>query len=416
LAQSEPPEEDGPGEIGNQFNQLAQRANPASQSGRNHAEFQARSQVLQQRVLPEPQVPAPSPSEQVQAAALVPVWVDNRLLLIRRVQRSAGTSLQGCWIDWPALRAAMLSSVHDLAPGATLEKVDAAVPADVGRMLASLPARLVPASRVATFASASAPIRFSLTVAWIGTLAAALAVAGLMWGVLVLAHRRDAFVSAVTHELRTPLTTFRMYTEMLAGGMVSDEATRRRYLETLRTEADRLMHLVENVLAYARLERGRRQPTADVALDDLLRQTTPRLAQRAESAGMRLVVRQGESTSSVHVRCDVGGVEQILFNLVDNACKYASVPQGVIELEASIQNGRVQLCVSDSGPGISRRDARRLFRSFRKSASEAAQTAPGVGLGLALSRRLARQQSGDLRLLPSPRGACFALTLPTTDP
>ena len=73
-----------------------------------------------------------------------------------------------------------------------------------------------------------------------------------------LSERRGAFVSAVTHELRTPLTTLRMYTEMLADGMVPDEPRRRSYLQTLRAEADRLGHLVENVLAYSRLERNRR--------------------------------------------------------------------------------------------------------------------------------------------------------------
>ena len=74
---------------------------------------------------------------------------------------------------------------------------------------------------------------------------------------VALSERRGAFVSAVTHELRTPLTTFRMYAEMLAEGMVPSPEARQKYLETLRREADRLAHLVENVLQYARLERGR---------------------------------------------------------------------------------------------------------------------------------------------------------------
>ncbi len=72
-----------------------------------------------------------------------------------------------------------------------------------------------------------------------------------------LSERRRIFVSAVTHELRTPLTTFRLYTDMLADGMVSGEEKRRSYLERLRGEAQRLSHLVENVLFYARLESGR---------------------------------------------------------------------------------------------------------------------------------------------------------------
>ncbi len=82
-------------------------------------------------------------------------------------------------------------------------------------------------------------------------------------GVLALSERRASFVSAVTHELRSPLTTFRMYAEMLAEGMVRDEQQRDRYLSTLRQEADRLSHLVDNVLQYARL--GTRTQRHDVA-------------------------------------------------------------------------------------------------------------------------------------------------------
>ena len=74
---------------------------------------------------------------------------------------------------------------------------------------------------------------------------------------LVLSERRGTFVSAVTHELRTPLTTFRLYTEMLDEGMVAGADSQRPYFKTLRAEADRLGHLVENVLSFARLERGR---------------------------------------------------------------------------------------------------------------------------------------------------------------
>ena len=95
------------------------------------------------------------------------------------------------------------------------------------------------------------PIFLSLGIAWACVLLAATAVAGLLAGVMRLSARRASFVSAVTHELRTPLTTFQMYAEMLADGMVPEESKQKEYLATLRAEAGRLIHLVENVLAYA---------------------------------------------------------------------------------------------------------------------------------------------------------------------
>ena len=227
-----------------------------------------------------------------------------------------------------------------------------------------------------------------------------------------MTERRASFVTAVTHELRTPLTTFRMYAEMLSEGMVADEKQQKHYLATLRSEAERLTHMVENVLAYARLERGRGDGRLEtVPVDRLLETIMPRLSERAENAGMELVVAGDGDTMAVEA--NVAAVEQILFNLVDNACKYAAgASDKRIHLEISPDRGKAELRVRDHGPGISTSIRRRLFRSFSKTADEAACSAPGVGLGLALSRRLARDMGSDLRLEEdTAEGACFVLAL-----
>ena len=149
--------------------------------------------------------------------------------------------------------------------------------------------------------------------------------AALVWGVVRLSERRAAFVSAVTHELRTPLTTFRLYAEMLAEGMVPDSQRRQEYLLSLRREADRLAHLVENVLSYARLERGRRgAAVGPIALAELVDRAEQRLAAHAEQAGMTLVVEGREEAAGAVVLANPSAVEQVLLNLVDNACKYAA--------------------------------------------------------------------------------------------
>lgn len=109
---------------------------------------------------------------------------------------------------------------------------------------------------------------------------------------------------------------------------------------------------------------------------------------------------------------DPGAVEQILFNLVDNACKYGVGGTRRIEINCEL-DGKARISVRDFGPGISRTEAARLFQPFRKSAQQAANSAPGVGLGLALSRRLARAMGGELALDAHVRDGCrFTLTLP----
>ncbi len=357
-----------------------------------------------------------------------PVWIGDRLLLVRRVRLGDETWLQGCWLDWDALREWLVQRVTDLLRDAELVPAVGAEtelagphPAAGGHdraapyLLAALPIRLVPGRISAADETLSPPIRTSLIVAWLCTLLAVAAVVVLVLGMSALSERRAAFVSAVTHELRTPLTTFRLYTEMLAGGMVPDEARRREYLETLRSESDRLAQLIENVLSYARLERRRAVThTEEVTVGQLMDRLAGRLRHRAEQVQRDLHVSIDDALRDTAVRTDVAAVEQIVANLVDNACKHsAGAEDRRIHIEVQADPRGFRLRVTDHGPGVAADVTRRLFRPFCRSAQDAANSAPGVGLGLALSRRLARRLGGDLTLVPNTAtGASFELKLP----
>ena len=388
---------------------------------RGEGELQARAQSVQQafavnRIATLANSGIQDPRNVVEGL-FKPIWFGETLVFVRRVAVQGRDYVQGCWVDWRGVQKWLLEGVEDLLPTAKLEPLENNGDDPQTRMLATLPARVIPGTAEPPAGDVPSPIRFALALAWVCVLVAGAAVALLLQGTLSLSERRAAFVSAVTHELRTPLTTFKMYSEMLAGGMVPDEAKRRNYLSTLCAEASRLNHLVENVLAYARLERGSaRSRTEKLTVRELMDRVKPRLIQRVEQAGMLLQEDLPASALGTLVQVDVSAVEQILFNLVDNACKYAmpSDADRIVHLEALPQNHKFALLrVRDHGQGISAEAARRLFRPFSKSANEAARTAPGVGLGLALCRRLGRNLGGDLRFNPSiPGGACFELLLP----
>ena len=388
------------------------------QSARNAAEFSARKIIrdnMDRQAQMQSNDSALLTSSIVNATVMQPVWAAGELLLVRWVKADGREYVQGCWLDWGKIRPWLLASVNDLLPGAGLQPVRAEDGNGQARMLASLPVRILPGAVDPGPASGGSPVVFSLIIAWVCVLLAAGASAGLLRGAVALSERRGAFVSAVTHELRTPLTTFRLYSEMLAEGMVTDEAKRARYLETLRGEAGRLSHLVENVLAYARLERSRIGGRAEVlTVGKLLDRVQDRLAQHAQRSAMELVVEAGEAERAAQLKVDPSGVEQILFNLVDNACKYAaSAARRVIHVQAELSGATVALRVCDHGPGIDPREAVALFRPFRKSARDAANSAPGVGLGLALSRQIARSMGGELTIDTCVSdGACLLLTLP----
>jgi len=377
----------------------------------------------EQRVLPSPTqsllIPEAWPPANVQVSVMKPLWKSGELVLVRRVDIGGREYVQGCVLDWPAIASKLLADTADLLPNANLLPHLAAPSESIEearevRLLASLPVRLLPGVVPMTAAAWLTSVKLALLVGWAALIMAAGAVVALLQGVMSLSERRAVFVSAVTHELRTPLTTFRMYSEMLAQGMVRDETDRQRYLETLRIEADRLTHLVANVLAYARLERGRPGGRIEnLSVDRLLDVATERLEDRAGQAGFTLVVDVPEDVGTSLVQADASIVEQILFNLVDNACKYAATADNkTLTLSATLDREAVVVRLCDHGPGIPARGRKLLFQPFRKSASDAAVTAPGVGLGLALSRRLARDMGGDLRYEPGPTGTCFALRVP----
>lgn len=343
-----------------------------------------------------------------------PLWAGDHLLLARTVSTPEGQYLQGCWLDWEAIRANLGRAVADLLPAAQLLPAPAGQLDEPGRLLAALPVRLQPGPLPRPEREGLAPALLVLGVGWACALVSALAAGLLLHQALELGERRGAFVSAVTHELRTPLTTFRMYAELLHLGMVEDEAERRTLLETLVVESDRLDHLVKNVLSYARLESGRGGAALEpVPVTELLERGCERLSQRAAQAGMRVEIAVPDALEGRAARTDPSVVEQILFNLVDNACKYAGGGERLIHILAVAEGPLLALRVRDHGPGIARPDRRKLFRPFHKSAREAARSAPGVGLGLALCRRLAQSLGGELRLEEGAGpGACFRLELP----
>lgn len=360
-------------------------------TSRNDVEFNQRNFIAMNNMA------APEPDEV--ESGMAPAWYGDALVLSRRVRLSDGLHVQGAWLNWNALKQQLLLEVNDLLPAAQLEAVKGAREGD-GLMLASLPVRLVPGPPARV--SERTPIWWALAATWTALVLVALALGALLFGALALDARRAAFVSAVTHELRTPLTTFKLYAEMLEEEMVPPEK-RKSYLTTLRQEANRLGALVENVLAYSRVEQGwKRKPLETLPVSQLLDATIPRLAARA---GTRLVVGPIPGTT---VRADRTSLEQVLFNLVDNACKYA--PDGPLELGFSETGRHLVIRVADTGPGVPRAVERKLFEPLRKSAAESADSAQGIGLGLALSRSLARAMGGDLRYRAS-NGATFELVL-----
>lgn len=374
------------------------------------------------------------PEPAVELSPFTPAWVGEspRELVFRRTIHTASATLeQGLWIDWPRLAAFLQTSASDLVPGATILPVRTITSPNansLGRRLASIPAELRWTPPDLASVPRWTPARTTLLLTWLATLVAIAAIAFVLHSSTDLAERRGRFVSAVTHELRTPLTTFVMYSQMLADGMVTSDDARREYLNTLKSEATRLSRIVESVLDYARLGRKKKSaPPAPIAATDLLARIEPALRLRAEQAAIQLLVHSpGPSDpATAAVRADPATVERILYNLVDNACKYAlpcpdgesspSTPAATIHLTLTLTPRHAIFSVRDHGPGIPEHERPGIFKPFHRGAQHSDGSIPGLGLGLALARGLAQTLGGTLSLAPTLVGTQFDLTLPRAE-
>ena len=356
--------------------------------------------------LPEVQVSSSSVPVQTQNAQRIDPAYQQAISAKEFGQRETLASETS--LDWRTFQHTLLAQVQDILPDATLEEVANSKDRSDPRRLATIPARLVvPATAMPTGELPwNTPLRISLMVAWACALIGALAAWKSLAATLSLSERRGAFASAVTHELRTPLTTFRLYSEMLASGMVPDEATRTQYLQTLVTESDRLGHLIENVLAYARLEnRSSSARTESLTVAQLIDRVKPTLQRRADHAGFSLIVSCEPDIATMNCRTDSVATQQILLNLLDNTCKYGKPP---IELTVREHYNSIEFEVADHGPGLGA-SASRPFVAFNKAKTD---PVPGIGLGLYLSRQIARDLGGNLIYKPREGLSAFVLSLP----
>jgi signal transduction histidine kinase len=364
--------------------------------------------------------PSPSASWQLlQSGMPRPALIGSELFLLRHLHwRMPGgqmiRTIQGTWIDASGLQAKLLTQISDLFPQGRLTSSE--TPSAEVMTLVSFPFwRLESGVGPDVTTGVPGEVWGLLGPCWCAALTAITIASLLVHGVMRLSDRRASFVSAVTHELRTPLTTFRLYSEMLESGAVKEEK-RSDYLRILSREADRLAHLVENVLAFSRIERGSaRTAVRETSVRDLLEPLRERFEARLNIAGMELRMNLQATSADTQVKVDAAAVEHILFNLVDNAAKYAAggdPPEVTVRIVAKASS--LGIYVEDYGPGIPPAKRDRIFQPFHKSARDAAESRPGVGLGLALSRRLARSLGGDLlyERRPGKTGACFMLRLP----
>jgi two-component system, OmpR family, phosphate regulon sensor histidine kinase PhoR len=222
--------------------------------------------------------------------------------------------------------------------------------------------------------------------------------------------RRD-FVANASHELRTPLTSIRGFVEALEDGALEDPATSRRFLEKIRTHADRMAALVSDLLELSRLESGERPPHWErVAADEVVDEVVGGLSALAAAKQIEVVT----EVSVASVETDRDRLRGVLENLVENALKYT--PEGGrVTVSARPEGDTAVFSVEDDGPGIAAEHLPRIFERFYRVDKARSRELGGTGLGLSIVKHLVESLGGAVSVTSEPgRGSRFVVRLPVS--
>jgi PAS domain S-box-containing protein len=225
---------------------------------------------------------------------------------------------------------------------------------------------------------------------------------------------KNEFISTVSHELRTPMTSIKGYTDLLflgmAGGLTDAQ---RNFLKIIKSNADRLTALVNDILDISRIETGRMRLTIGALnLGQIITQTVASFQGQYREKGLQLLWQEPQDLPDV--RGDAARVAQVLSNLIANAWQYTPVG-GTVTISVRPVDGFLQTDVRDTGIGISPDDVNRIFDRFFRADHPVVQEAEGTGLGLSIVKMFVEMLGGRIWVeSESGKGATFSFTLPLT--
>ena len=232
---------------------------------------------------------------------------------------------------------------------------------------------------------------------------------------LDVARDKADFAANVSHELRSPITQIRLKAEALQLGLATDETMRARHYDVIVREAERLSRLVDNVLDFAAIERGRKRYTFRPGdLGNTVARMVEAAAVAMETRGMDIQLQLPEDLPVVWH--DAEAVSQVLTNLLSNAAKYGQ-EAGWIKVDVTTVGEEVLVAVSDGGIGISPDEQRQVFEQYYRSSDPLARRKKGTGIGLTIVKYIMEAHSGRVSLRSAPgRGSTFTLHFPLRPP
>jgi len=235
---------------------------------------------------------------------------------------------------------------------------------------------------------------------------------------------KSRFIATVSHELRTPMTSVKGYLDLLIGGVAGElNATHKRFLTTIKINADRMINIINNMIYISDLDRAPFQ--LSVKPTDVVEQINEAVAAIREQLEARDLALSLELADDLPlVRADPTRLRQVLDNLLSNACKF-TYPGGQIRIGVQFHDddgveagssGFLLISIADTGVGIAPEEREKIFEPFYRAENPLEVEAAGVGVGLTISRSLVQAHGGQMWVESEPgQGSVFYFTLPLSE-
>lgn len=250
--------------------------------------------------------------------------------------------------------------------------------------------------------------RFFITIGFlfIALVASTVHMARLLHAENQLTAKKNDFVSAVTHELKAPLTSIRLYAELLEEGWAKGKEM--KYYRYIHSEAIRLTRLVTNILDFARLERGEfRLNTKPIKLTTFIKETLESWRFWLEENGFRISY---NFLGSPSINVDPDSLTQVVYNLCDNALKYAKNTESpTIFVKIDETEDAAILTIYDNGPGVKKEEEDKVFQRFFRGEDEMTRENTGTGLGLALVQELIEKNDAQMEIFHPKKHSGFGI-------
>jgi len=219
---------------------------------------------------------------------------------------------------------------------------------------------------------------------------------------------QDEFISTVSHELRTPLTSIRGFSQTLLNSWDKiDDENKKKFIKIIEEQSNRLIHLVENVLTVSK-ENGDSYIFKKSDVNILIEKTISIFTGQYKTHNIKF----NKDINLPYARLDEDKFQQIMTNLIDNACKY-SVENSTVAVETQQKQDKIVISVKDEGCGIKQEDFDKLFKKFSRLENHLTSKTQGNGLGLYITKQITEKMNGEIEVFSKEGcGTTFEVKFP----